>query len=82
MEHFLIQPQKVLVSRRQKRNRKVVGTGAQILRSLGLSKIRSIGTPTKYSGLQGFHIEIEELVKQKTRNQSGLTISNMYTVLT
>ena len=48
----------------QKRNRKVVGTGAQILRSLGLSKIRSIGTPTKYSGLQGFHIEIEEFIDE------------------
>ena len=45
-----------------KRNRRVIGVGSQILRSLGLNKIRVLGTTTRYSGLSGFNIEIEEFV--------------------
>ena len=38
----------------QKRNRKVVGTGAQILRSLGLSKIRSMELQRSIVGYKAF----------------------------
>ena len=39
-----------------KRNRRVIGIGSQILRAIGLNKIKVLGTPTKYSGLSGFNI--------------------------
>ena len=47
-----------------KRNRRVIGVGSQILRSLGLNKIKVLGTTTRYSGLSGFNIEIEEFVNE------------------
>ena len=47
-----------------KRNRRVIGIGSQILRSLGLSRINVLGTPTKYSGLSGFNIEIEGFIDE------------------
>jgi 3,4-dihydroxy 2-butanone 4-phosphate synthase/GTP cyclohydrolase II len=47
-----------------KRNRRVIGIGSQILRALGLSKIKVLGTPTKYSGLSGFNIEIEGFIDE------------------
>ena len=47
-----------------KRSRRVIGIGSQILRALGLSKIKVLGTPTKYSGLSGFNIEIEEFINE------------------
>ena len=47
-----------------KRNRRVIGVGSQILRSLGLNKIKVLGTTTRYSGLSGFNIEIEEFINE------------------
>ena len=47
-----------------KRNRRVIGIGSQILRSLGLNRINVLGTPTKYSGLSGFNIEIEGFIDE------------------
>ena len=47
-----------------KRNRRVIGVGSQILRALGLNKIKFLGTPTKYSGLSGFDIQIEEFIDE------------------
>ena len=47
-----------------KRNRRVIGIGSQILRSIGLNKIKVLGTPTKYSGLSGFNIEIEGFIDE------------------
>ena len=47
-----------------KRSRRVIGIGSQILRALGLSTIKVLGTPTKYSGLSGFNIEIEEFINE------------------
>ena len=47
-----------------KRNRRVIGVGSQILRALGLKKIKFLGTPTKYSGLSGFDLNIEEFVDE------------------
>jgi len=47
-----------------KRNRKVIGIGAQIIKAFGLSTIKFIGTKRKYPGLSGFNIEIEEFVDE------------------
>lgn len=47
-----------------KRNRKVIGIGAQIIKAHGLSKIRFIGTKRKYPGLSGFNIEIEDFIDE------------------
>jgi 3,4-dihydroxy 2-butanone 4-phosphate synthase/GTP cyclohydrolase II len=38
------------------------GLGAQILRDLGLSRIRVLGTPRRFLGLSGFGIEVIEYV--------------------
>lgn len=47
-----------------KKNRRVIGVGSQILRALGLNKIKVLGTNTRYSGLSGFNIEITEFVDE------------------
>jgi 3,4-dihydroxy 2-butanone 4-phosphate synthase/GTP cyclohydrolase II len=39
-----------------------VGVGCQILTELGIKNLKLLGTPTKYSGLAGFDIEIVEHV--------------------
>jgi 3,4-dihydroxy 2-butanone 4-phosphate synthase/GTP cyclohydrolase II len=38
------------------------GLGAQILRDLGLARIRVLGTPRRFRGLSGFGIEVVEYV--------------------
>jgi 3,4-dihydroxy 2-butanone 4-phosphate synthase / GTP cyclohydrolase II len=38
------------------------GLGAQILRDLGLRRIRVLGTPRKFAGLSGFGLEVVEYV--------------------
>ena len=37
---------------------KTVGIGAQILKELGLKKIKLLGTPVKYPSLSGFDLEV------------------------
>jgi 3,4-dihydroxy 2-butanone 4-phosphate synthase/GTP cyclohydrolase II len=37
-----------------------VGVGSQILRDLGVSKMRLMGAPLKYAGLSGFDLEVVE----------------------
>jgi len=37
-----------------------IGTGSQILRELGIKKMRLLSSETRYSGLSGFDLEIEE----------------------
>jgi len=37
-----------------------VGVGAQILRDLGVHKMRLMGAPVKYTGLAGFDLEVTE----------------------
>ena len=41
-----------------KKSRRVIGAGSQILRDLGLTKIKVLGTPTQYNNISGFNIEI------------------------
>jgi 3,4-dihydroxy 2-butanone 4-phosphate synthase/GTP cyclohydrolase II len=42
---------------------RVSGVGSQILRELGLKKIRLLAAPLKYPSLSGFDIEIVGFVK-------------------
>ncbi len=37
-----------------------VGVGSQILRDLGVKKMRLLGAPIKYAGLSGFDLEVVE----------------------
>ena len=39
-----------------------VGTGSQILMDLGISKMRLLSAPFKFSGISGFDLEVEEYV--------------------
>ena len=39
-----------------------VGVGSQILRDLGVGKIRLMGAPIKYNGLSGFGLEVTEFL--------------------
>ena len=38
------------------------GLGSQILRDIGVSKIRLMGAPVKYNALSGFDLEVVEFV--------------------
>lgn len=40
-----------------------VGMGAQILRDLGVGKIRLMGSPVKYNSLEGFGLEVVEFIE-------------------
>ena len=40
-----------------------VGMGAQILRDLGVGKIRLMGPPVKYNALEGFGLEVVEFIE-------------------
>jgi 3,4-dihydroxy 2-butanone 4-phosphate synthase / GTP cyclohydrolase II len=40
-----------------------VGVGSQILRDLGVQKIRVMGAPVKYAGLSGFDLEVVESIQ-------------------
>jgi 3,4-dihydroxy 2-butanone 4-phosphate synthase/GTP cyclohydrolase II len=40
-----------------------VGMGAQILRDLGVGKIRLMGAPVKYNALEGFGLEVVEFIE-------------------
>ncbi len=42
---------------------KQIGAGAQILRDLGVKKMRLMSAPFKFSGISGFDLEVSEYVK-------------------
>lgn len=48
-----------------------VGVGSQILRHLGVTKMRVMGAPIKYAGLSGFDLEVVEYVSPEESDQSG-----------
>jgi len=57
-----------LISGRQQRRSnevlyKQVGTGSQILRDLGVGKMRVMSAPMRYSALSGFDLEVVEYVR-------------------
>lgn len=45
-----------------------VGAGAQILRDLGVHKMRLMGAPIKYTGIAGFDLEVSEYVQPDAKN--------------
>ena len=38
-------------------------TGSQILRDIGVGKMRLLSSPTRYTALSGFHLEVVEFVE-------------------
>ena len=45
-----------------RRNYRVIGTGAQILRRLGVGRMRLLSSPIHFNALSGFNLEITEFV--------------------
>ena len=43
---------------------RVVGTGSQILRDVGVSKMRLLSSPTRFNALSGFNLEVVEFVEK------------------
>ena len=39
-----------------------IGTGSQILRDLGVSKMRLLSSPIKFNALSGFDLEVVEFI--------------------
>ena len=59
----LLQRAPQLVQEKQDTRKKVfadVGTGAQILKDIGVHKIRHLGPPWRFTGLEGYDIEVVE----------------------
>ena len=42
---------------------RVIGAGSQILRDIGVGKMRLLSSPSRYSGLSGFDLEVVEFVE-------------------
>ncbi len=42
---------------------RLIGTGSQILKQLGVGKMRAMSAPTRYNALSGFHLEVVEFVE-------------------
>ncbi len=42
---------------------RLIGTGSQILRDIGVGKMRVLGSPVRYNAISGFHLEIVEFVE-------------------
>lgn len=44
---------------------RVVGTGSQILRDLGVGKMRLLSSPTRFNAISGFQLEVTEFVENE-----------------
>lgn len=44
---------------------RVVGTGSQILRDVGVGKMRLLSSPSRYNAISGFHLEVVEFVENE-----------------
>jgi 3,4-dihydroxy 2-butanone 4-phosphate synthase/GTP cyclohydrolase II len=42
---------------------RMVGTGSQILREIGVGKMRLLSSPSRYNAISGFHLEVVEFVE-------------------
>lgn len=42
---------------------RLIGTGSQILKQLGISKMRALSAPTRFNAISGFHLEVTEFVE-------------------
>jgi 3,4-dihydroxy 2-butanone 4-phosphate synthase/GTP cyclohydrolase II len=45
---------------------RVIGAGSQILRTLGVTKMRLLSSPSKYNALGGFGLEVVEFIEADT----------------
>lgn len=57
--------------RRQDESYNTVGLGSQILRDLGVGKIRLMGAPIKYNAISGFGLEVIEYLDAGADDDSG-----------
>jgi len=48
-------------------NYRLIGTGAQILRHLGIEKMQLLSAPLKFNALSGFNLEITEFISEPQR---------------
>jgi 3,4-dihydroxy 2-butanone 4-phosphate synthase/GTP cyclohydrolase II len=46
---------------------RVVGTGSQILRDVGVSKMRLLSSPSRYNAISGFNLEVIEFVEKNRK---------------
>ena len=44
-------------------NYRVIGTGAQILKRLGIGKMRLLSAPVRFNALSGFNLEVTDFVQ-------------------
>lgn len=44
---------------------RVIGTGSQILRDVGVGKMRLLSSPTRFNAISGFHLEVTEFVEKE-----------------
>lgn len=44
---------------------RVIGTGSQILREIGVGKMRLLSSPIRYSALSGFHLQVTEFIENE-----------------
>lgn len=42
---------------------RVVGTGSQILRDIGVGKMRLLSSPTRFNAISGFHLKVTEFIE-------------------
>ncbi|MCZ6831385.1 MAG: 3,4-dihydroxy-2-butanone-4-phosphate synthase [Gammaproteobacteria bacterium] len=42
---------------------RLIGTGSQILKQVGVSKMRALSAPTRFNALSGFHLEVTEFIE-------------------
>lgn len=42
---------------------RLIGTGSQILKQLGVGKMRALSAPTRFNAISGFHLEVVEFVE-------------------
>ena len=45
---------------------RVIGTGSQILRNVGVGKMRLLSSPTRFNAISGFDLEVVEFVEKNT----------------
>ena len=48
-----------------------IGTGSQILRDLGIGKMRLLSYPARFNAISGFDLEVEEFVRFKKPRKEG-----------
>ncbi len=44
---------------------RLIGTGSQILRNIGVGKMRLLASPTRYNAISGFNLEVVEFVENE-----------------